>query len=186
MLMAGPVRDATFHPIRAEPRFPALEWRMPMTVWVGVSMLLGVGWPIALLQPAWSVGFLLAIGLMLAVAATVLTLAGAIQAGVPPRARRDVVVLTLAYGAGASLLAPFVAGFFSGAIGSTGYGLDMAAALWPLCLLIGAPCALIAGLILSLVAFRKPERPEPGVLQAEAQPGRDVVVQGSSRDVGPF
>lgn len=183
------IHDVDVHPIHPAPRFPPLEWRWPMTLWIGVSLILAIGWPLAVLRPGFGVGLAIAAVVALTCASALTALGGMMAAGAAPRARRDVVLITLGFGALFSLATPIAAGIFSGAIGTPGFTWGMAAGLWPLALTIGLPGALFAGLVLAFIAFRKPEQSEPDVLIARpgAEPaGGAMVPMGQSRDVNPF
>jgi MFS family permease len=151
------------------PRFPPMRWREPVLLWAPVAFALSVGWPILALGSGLGLTLLVAFGVAFTTFAA-LAFVRAMQAvRKPPRARRDIVLLFLAFGAVAAIAAPVLAAGFSGAVGTQGYAMGMATAMWPLGLMLGAPIALFAGLAFSLVMFIKPPVREPD-LEAAAPP----------------
>jgi hypothetical protein len=156
------------HLLDPTPRFPPMRWRQPAWLWLIVAFALSVGWPIVALGAG--AGLILSISFAVAftAGASLAVLRGMQAMHKPARARRDVVVIFLVFGAVAAMIAPILVAGAHGAIGTQGYAMGMATAMWPLGLMLGAPIALFAGLAFSLVMFIKPPVREPDLEAASA------------------
>ena len=145
-----------------------------------VGLALSAGWPALALGAGPRLALLLGFSVALTAGLALVTARAMAGLGRPLRARRDLVLAFLIYGVIVAALSPVAAASFSGAIGTQGYDLGMAFAMWPLGVMLGAPVALFAGLAFSLVMFIKPPGREAD-LEAAAlprQPEDDGVAGG--------
>ncbi|MGE0044586.1 MAG: hypothetical protein AB7J28_04010 [Hyphomonadaceae bacterium] len=186
---SGPIREAA-----AALQAPALTWRRPGWLWAGIVLILSVAWPLFFLRAEGGWGQFAAI----CVGASLLLALGAIGAahaiGKPPRLRRHVVIYVMAASVAVAFIAPFV--FMAlldflvtaerngdqAAFEIAGLSGNMAWALAPLALLVGSPCALVAGLALSLLGFRKTPATPPGVLIARRR-GDQTILHDPRREI---
>ena len=174
----------------AAPAPTLLTWRQPAPVWFVLVLALSVAWPLLFLRNEGGWAQLAAICVAVALLVSLGSISAAAALGRPARQRRHVVIHVLAASGLAALLAPFA---FTGLVGllagvergdgSSGFEIagvspDMAWALAPLALAVGAPCALVAGLALSLIAFRKTLAPQDGVLIATRADARALTDEG--------
>lgn len=178
---SGPIRDAA-----AALRPPPLAWRRPAWLWAAIVLAVSAAWPLIFLngEGGWAQLAAMSVGATILLALAAIGVAYAIRQ--PPRQRRHVVIYVLAASVFVAILAPFafvgLLGFLvtaerngdAAAFEIAGLSGDMAWALAPLALLVGAPCALVAGLALSLLGFRKTKPAPPGVLIARQQPNQSI------------
>ncbi len=163
--------------LNPRPRFPALTWREPVWLWLPLAYVLAAGWPFVALEGGGGMALALAIGVAITAALALVTSIGFREGARPLRARRDIVMLFLIYGAVSAVFAPTIVGYVSGAIGTAGFTASMASSLWPLALIVGLPVALFAGLAFSLVLFVKPPARDPDMAVTETPPPKDALLE---------
>lgn len=169
--------DAKPFSLNPRPRFPALIWREPVWLWLPLAYVLSAGWPFVVLDGGGGMALALAIGVAITAALAIVTAIGFGEGERPLRARRDLVMLFLIYGAVSAVIAPTIVGYVTGAIGTSGFDAGMAASLWPLALMVGLPVALFAGLAFSAVLFVKPPARDPDLAITETPPPKDDLLE---------
>lgn len=151
------------------PRFPPLAWRKPAPAWIAGAAVISIA-PVPALGLGLGLSLLTAACVALTIALAVTLVWAASSANRPARARREVVMAALASALPLAILAPGIAGFFSGAELTPGYQPAMGQGLWPLGLMLGLPLALLAGLACAGLVFEKPPVREPEPERGDALP----------------
>jgi hypothetical protein len=161
---------------------PRLTCRRPVWLWGAATFAIGAGWPLLFLSREGGFAQLAAVSVGSALLIAFASLAIAYRIGRPPRLRRHVVIYVLVATSLVALIAPFV---YLGLLrmfpvpegapaGSdfqiAGIKAEMAWAVAPLSLAVGAPAALLAGLAYALIGFRKPAGIPRDVLAARRTP----------------
>jgi hypothetical protein len=158
---------------------PALAWRRPVWLWAPVAFAISVAWPALFLRSEGGLAQFAAITTGVAFVLAVVALALGYAIGRPPLQRRHVVAAMVIAAALCALLSPLAFIWLIGAVTETEYGgqapgpeiaglsPDMAWALAPLALAVGAPASVFAGLALALIGFEKRKaRPAPPQIEA--------------------
>jgi hypothetical protein len=158
---------------------PPLAWRRPVWLWALIALALSVAWPALFLRTEGGLAQFAAITVGAAFLLALAALAIAYRIGRPPKLRRHVIAYMVAAAAFCALVSPFAFLAILGALASSEHGgdvsgleiagltPDMAWALAPLALAVGAPTAVVAGLALALLGFHKrppaPPAPQPAL-----------------------
>jgi hypothetical protein len=152
---------------------PPLAWRRPAWLWLTLALALSVAWPVLFLKSEGGLAQFAAItaGAAFLIALIALSIAYAMRK--PPLLRRHVIAYMVVAAAFCALVSPLAFIALLGALAQSEYGgeasgleiaglsPEMAWALAPLALAVGAPASVVAGLALAFLGFRKPKHGQP-------------------------
>lgn len=168
----------------ASDRDPGLAWRRPAPLWALLALTIALGVPALVLMGEDGMGQLTLIVAALSNTAALLSLMFATAIGRMPRSRREVMLHVLWLGVFAALASPLAFQILLTAMegveapeGPIGLSSFLPFALTPLSLFVGLPIALLGGLCLAFLAFRRAPAEAPVMTLTEPAREADAFAQ---------